>query len=139
MALFFWLIPFHIGGYGATRLSARFFPFCITIVLCLLSIILLYKSSRNSGDEVSRSEDKQFNWFTIFCILILFAYYFGIMFIGMVPASILVLFVLVQLFGLRQWLLATLISTIFVIILFLFFDKIAHIDIPRGLLFEGWY
>ena len=148
MALLVWLIPVYTGSQitGQRGLTPSFFPYCITIVIRLptailgsLSILLIYKGSSTSQAEATRAEDKRVTQFTILCILLFLGYYMGIKVIGMIPVSILILFALIHLFGFRHWLLSILISVVFVVLLFLFFEKIAQVSIPRGFLFEGFY
>ena len=141
MALLAWLIPVYTGSQttGQRGLTPSFFPYCITIALGFLSILLIYKGSSTSQAEATRAEDKRVTQFTILCILLFLGYYMGIKVIGMIPVSILILFALIHLFGFRHWLLSILISVVFVVLLFLFFEKIAQVSIPRGFLFEGFY
>jgi hypothetical protein len=115
-----------------------FFPYAITLVLALLSILLIYNSPRTSR-VATRVEDKQVTWVTIGCIILFFAFFYGILVIGMVPMGILSLFALMKIFGFRKTHWALLFSVIFVLLIFLFFEKIAQVTIPRGVLFEGWY
>lgn len=141
VVLLFWVIPVYVTGSvtGQRGLTPRFFPYCITITLAFLSILLVYNSRRTSQGEATRAEDKRVTPFTILCVFLFLAYYIGIKVLGMVPASILILFTLIHLFGFRHWFLMILFSIVFGILLFLFFEKMAQIPIPRGLLFEGWY
>ena len=69
----------------------------------------------------------------------LFVLYFGIQWIGMVPTGILMVYFLILVFGYKRWFRALIFSIFFVVLLFLFFEKIAQVSIPRGILFDGLY
>jgi hypothetical protein len=141
LLLLFWIIPTYVGEQttGQRGLTPRFFPYCITITLASMSILLIYNSQRISQGEASRAEDKRLTPFTIICTVLFLAYYIGVKVIGMVPTSALVLFTLVRLFGFRNWVFNILISAVFAILLFLFFEKMAQVSVPRGIVFEGLY
>jgi len=140
LLLSFWLIPFHVetmeGSQGSVK--ASFFPYAITFLLAFLSILLLYYSPQTSHNS-TRADDKRVTLITIGCIAILFGFFYGIRIIGMVPMSILSLFVLMRIYGFQKWYWALPFSIAFVLLVFLFFEKIAQVTIPRGVLFEGWF
>jgi branched-subunit amino acid transport protein AzlD len=140
LVLIFWLIPEQVEiseSWGQT-VKADFFPYAITFLLAGLSLLLIFQSNR-TGRFATRVEDKKVSSVTVICILILFAFYFGIMLIGMVPMGILSLFALMKTFGFRRWHWALLLSITFVLGIFFFFEEIAQVAIPRGILLEDWY
>lgn len=141
LTLLLWLTPSYVSGpLAQSHLMVRpsTFPNLITYVLVLLAILLMYNSPRTIRDT-TRIEDKRFSWFMILCLSILFAYYLGVLVIGMLPASIVVLFVLMRIYGFRNWFLSILFALVLPFLLFVFFEKLAQVPIPRGILFEGWY
>ena len=141
LTLFFWLIPSYVSSPPAQsylKVRPTTFPNLITYMLALLAVLLMYNSPRSSKDT-TRIEDKQFSWFMILCLSILFVYYLGVCIIGMLPASIIVLFALMRLYGFKNWFLSILLSLVLPFFLFIFFEKLAQVSIPRGILFEGWY
>jgi hypothetical protein len=137
LLLCFWLIPFHVETMEGPQdaVKANFFPYSVTFLLAFLSILLLYHSPQTSRHS-TRADDKRVTMVTIACIAILFAFYYGIRIIGMVPMSILSLFVLMRLYGFQKWYWALPFSVAFVFLIFLFFEKIAQVTVPRGILFE---
>jgi cytochrome c biogenesis factor len=140
LVLIFWLIPFHVETMEGPQVSvkANFFPYSVTFLLAFLSILLLYYCPQTSHHS-TRADDKRVTFITIGCIAILFVTFYGIRIIGMVPMSILSLFVLMRIFGFQKWYWALPFSIAFVLLIFLFFEKIAQVTIPRGVLFEGWF
>ncbi|MBW2057910.1 MAG: tripartite tricarboxylate transporter TctB family protein [Deltaproteobacteria bacterium] len=141
LSLLFWLIPVYVGEHttGERGLTPRFFPYSIVITLAFLSLLLVYENFQAGHEQRPRAEDKRVTPFTLVCVLLFFAYYVEIRVIGMVPASMVTMFGLTRLFGFRRWLTNLVISVVFAILLYLFFEKMAQVSIPRGLLFEGWY
>ena len=140
LTLLIWLTPTYVSGpLAQSHLKVRpsTFPNLISYVLVLLSVFLIYNSPKTSKDA-TRIEDKRFSWFMVLCIVLLFAYYVGVRIIGMLPASIVILFVLIRIYGFRSWFLSILIALIMPILLFVFFEKLAQVPIPRGILFESW-
>jgi len=137
----FWLIPAEVSiGYLAhgTVVGPSFFPYAMCLTLLFLSILLIHISPETS-QYITRAEDKVVSRIVIALIIILFATYYVIPLIGMVPAGILVMFVLMQIFGFPKWYLSLGFASVFVILLFLFLEKLAQVRIPRGMLFEGLY
>jgi putative tricarboxylic transport membrane protein len=140
LTLLIWLTPTFVSSpLAQSHLKVRpsTFPNLISYVLVLLSVFLIYNSPQSSRDA-TRIEDKRFSWFVVLCIALLFTYYVGVRLIGMLPASIVILFVLIRLYGFRSWYLSILIALIVPILLFVFFEKLAQVQIPRGILFEDW-
>jgi hypothetical protein len=76
---------------------------------------------------------------TFIFVGLLFAFYTGIVLFGMLPVSVVTVLVLMRIFGYRKWFRALLFSLLFVALLFLFFEKIAQVSIPRGIFFEDLY
>lgn len=141
LTLLLWLTPSYVSSpLAQSHLKVRpnTFPNLIAYVLALLAILLMYNSHRSSKDA-TRIEEKRFSWFMILCLSILFVYYLGVRVIGMLPASIIVLFVLMRVYGFKSWFLSILLSLVLPFFLFIFFEKLAQVYIPRGILFEGWY
>jgi putative tricarboxylic transport membrane protein len=141
LILLLWLTPTYVSGplvQSHLKLRPNTFPNLIAYVLAFLAILLIYNSPRSSKDG-TRIEDKRFSWFIIFCLIILFAYYLGVQVIGMLPASIVIMFVLMRLYGLKSWVLSIIIAVILPCILFFFFEKVAQVPIPRGIFFEDLY
>ena len=139
--LSFWLIPYYVTRPSSSPLPGKdptVFPYCIAFALALIGAILAYNSPRTSKD-ITRAEDKGFSLSIISCIFLLFGYYLAVLVIGMLPASMVVLFALIKMFGFRRWFLSLLFAIVFAFILFLFFERIAQVPIPRGILFKGWY
>lgn len=137
----FWLIPAQVSiGYLAhgTVVGPSFFPYAMCLTLLFLSILLIHISPETS-QYITRAEDKVVSRIVIVLIIILFATYYIIPLIGMVPAGILAMFVLMQIFGFPKWYLSLGFSSLFVILLFLFLEKLAQVRIPRGILFDGLY
>ena len=141
LTMLLWLIPSYVGSPLAQshlKVKPSTFPNLIIYVLALLAILLIYNSPLTSKDT-TRVEDKRFSWSIILCLAILFAYYVGVRVIGMLPASIVVLFVLMRIYGFRSWFLSILFAMVLPFLLFVFSEKLAQVPIPRGILFEGWY
>jgi len=70
--------------------------------------------------------------------VLLFAFYAGVHLFGMLPTSMAILLILMRLYGFRNRFLSILIALIFPCLLYIFFEKLAQVPIPRGLFFENW-
>ena len=138
--LIFYLIPYHVEVQHAKGMAVKpnFFPYAVSFLLAFLSITLFINSHITSRD-VTRGEDKKITNVTFLFMALLFGCYLEIFLIGMLPAGILTVFILVRVFGYKRWLRNLIFSIVFVIILYLFFEKIAQVSVPRGILFEDWY
>lgn len=141
LTLIFWLTPNFVGSpLTQSHLKVRpgTFPNLIGYVLILLSVILIYESPRTSL-MVSRGEDKQFSWIIIICIGSIFTYFFISLLIGILPASMVITFFMMRIYGYKKLWVRIVLSFILPTLLFVFFEKIAQVQIPRGIWFEGWY
>lgn len=135
-----YLIPVHVEimDSAGSGIKGDFFPKFIAIILLILGIALAVNSHKTS-QNISRVDDKRVNWGTIGLAALLFCFYFGIEFIGMAPMGVLIVFVLMRIYGFKNWIWGAVFSILFVLFLFFFFEKLAQVDIPRGMLFEGLY
>lgn len=134
------LIPQQVKdpGVAGTFIKPDFFPYAIALSLTLLSLLLVffgYKTSRDSN----RSDDKRITKSTFICVTLLGVALSAIRWVGMAPVGWVAMYILMNLFGFKNKKTALLISLGFTVVLFLFFDKVASVSIPRGTLFEDLY
>lgn len=135
-----WIIPtcVDVPQAGGMAVKPNFFPYSIAAILVLLSIALIIKGGKTVSDSQG-SEEGEISPAVIIVVGLLFCTYFGIKLLGMVPAGIISVAVLIRLFNYRNWPRTILFSVVFVILLFIFFEKVAQVSIPRGWLFEDLY
>lgn len=140
LCLLLFLIPQQVKNPNipGTFIKPDFFPYAITLLLTLLSLLLVFFGYKTSRDS-SRSDDKRITKSTVICVTILGVALSAIKWVGMAPMSLVTMYVLMNLFGFKNKKIAVLISLGFTVVLFLFFDKVATVSIPRGTLFENLY
>ena len=141
LLLLLWLIPRDVGGSSAhavQSLTPRTFPYYISAALGFLSMLLIIYSPK-TGAQITRAEDKRLTWAIWLAVAVFFLLYLGIIFLGMAPACFVVLLGLMRLYGFKRRGLGILFAFLFVLALFFFFEKVAQVQIPRGLLFEDLY
>jgi len=138
LVLMFWLIPGYVIDYatGDKGLSPRFFPYLVALTIALLSSILIYKALRPAENQIQPETTRQIDRSTIICAGVFIAYQQAIPIIGFIPASFLALISLMVLYGFRNWLTIGIFSTVLIAVLSLFFEKVAQVLLPRGLLLE---
>lgn len=136
LALLLWLIPSHVGSQPTPGIQPTFFPNLIAIVLGILSVLLIIKSPRMGRDQ-SRVEEKKLSISIVICVGLIFGYLLCIYLIGIIPASILGLIALMKAFGLKSKLFCVIFSIIFTFALYCFFELVAHVPLPVGILFES--
>lgn len=139
-----WLIPAYVLDYGTgdRGLSPRFFPYLICGGLALLALILFNRHRRAlfGGHSAATDDDSpKTDLFVIICAALLLVYYLAVFLLGMLPASFLALIGLMLLFGFRFWWKIIVFSAVLVSLLFVFFEKVALVLLPRGLWFDGLY
>lgn len=141
LILISWLIPGFVSDYttGGRGLSPRFFPYLIAIILALLSLLLLYKNLRQTAGPVEPGKGKVIDRSTIICIVFFLVCQQSIAFIGLIPASFITLIVLMFLYGFRNWLTIGAFSIILIVVLSMFFEKVALVPLPRGSIFESLF
>lgn len=135
-----WLIPFgvEVQQAGGMAVKPTFFPYGITAILVVLSLALIIKGAK-APSSVERAEDKKLSPAVLIVILVMLGTFFSLKYLGMVPSGILAVILLIRLFNYRNWPRTIIFAVVFVVLLFLFFEKIAQVDIPRGILFEDLY
>ena len=120
-------------------LSPAFYPKILTILLGFLGIVLAVQSLRSSYMKEERSEQvigiTAFSrYISVIALSALYVYFIDLA--GWLSTTIVILFVLMRLYGSKRWFLIFTLSIIVPLILFLFFEKIALVRLPRGFLFE---
>ena len=138
LVLMFWLIPGFVADYatGDKGLSPRFFPYLLALTMILLSSILIVKALRPMENQIPKETTRQVDRMTPICVGVFIAYQQAISIIGFIPASFLALISLMMLYGFRNWLTIGIFSTALITVLSLFFEKVAQVPLPRGLLFD---
>jgi hypothetical protein len=141
LILLLWLIPSYIAEYttGDQGLSPRFFPYLISLTIGLFSLLLFGRTVRGKKILPATPMEKTIDRSKIICIILLVAYQQAIELIGLAPASFLALVGLMVLYGFSNWLVIGFFSAALVTLLSLFFENVAQVPLPRGILFEGWY
>ncbi|WP_338603380.1 tripartite tricarboxylate transporter TctB family protein [Desulfoferula mesophila] len=141
LLLIFWLIPNYVGDpLTQSHLKVRpgTLPDLIGYLLVFLSLLLIYQSPRTSI-LVSRSEDKRFSWTIVVFIASIFLFYFVSLLVGLLPSSMVIMFVLMRIYGYKKTWINVVIAVVLPIVLFVFFEKVAQVQIPRGIWFEDLY
>lgn len=141
LLLLVWLIPSYVIDYatGEKGLSPRFFPYLIAGCLGLLATVLFYQTIHSGPGPETCDQKQKIDRYNILGIATFFVYYFGVIILGLAPASFLALLALTRLFGLRSWPKALMFSAILVSLLFVFFEEVAQVPMPRGVFFDGLY
>jgi hypothetical protein len=138
LILIFWLIPGFVTDYatGEKGLSPRFFPYLVAVTIALLSSILIYKTLWPVEGQIQPDTTRQLDRSTIICVGIFMVYQQSISIIGFIPASFLALISLMVLYGFRNWLTIAIFSVALITVLSFFFEKVAQVPLPRGLLWD---
>jgi cation transport ATPase len=141
LILMLWLIPGFVSDYatGEQGLSPRFFPYLIAFMMVLLSAILIYKALGSDADRIKEEKSRPFDLSTLICIGVFIAYQQAISIIGFIPASFMALVSLMMLYGFRNWITIGIFSALLISVLSFFFEKVAQVPLPRGLLFDWWF
>jgi hypothetical protein len=141
LVLMVWLIPRFVSDYatGEQGLSPRFFPYLISLMMVLLSSILIFKAVRSPTDKIKEEKSRSIDRSTVICVGIFIAYQQMISIIGLIPASFLALISLMILYGFRNWITIGFFSAALIAVLSFFFEKVAQVPLPRGLLFDWWF
>ena len=138
LLLIFLLIPGFVMNYatGEKGLSPRFFPYLIAFTIALLSSILIYKAVLSAEDQIQAKTSRPVDRSTLLCVGVFIAYQQAISIIGFIPSSFLALISLMILYGFRNWLTIGIFSAALITVLSFFFEKVAQVPLPRGLLWD---
>ena len=115
----------------------------MSIVFGVQSLILIRRRRRGrSGAEAPSPEVSagEIGWEPVVkvlsAILLLFLYYLAVVWIGMLPASIVFLVIFSLLYGERRFKITVPLAVSLSLIIYLFFTKISKIPLPGGIFFE---
>jgi putative tricarboxylic transport membrane protein len=138
VALYVLIIPREVPRPNISISRAMppdFFPNCITILLGILSSIFLIGSLR---DNASNEKDVKHKGFIRFVLAtsFFFVYLFFIHWIGWIIATSLALPGLMRAFGSKRWIINIMAAVLVPLTLYIFFEKIALVPLPRGILFN---
>ena len=130
-------------GEHLAVLSPDFWIKIIVWTLLALGLILFAegvqiakKESASAQDDVTESDYRSFPASLIIvtlAIALLFLFYFGIVYLGMLASSIIALIVFIRLSGENRWKIIIPIALIQPILLYYFFLKVAGIPMPLGI------
>lgn len=140
MLLMFVIIPSQVVDpkVPGTFIAPDFFPKALAGFLIFLSALLVYNGQATAAQS-ERADDKRITSATLMCIALILIAIWAIRWVGMMPASCIAMVLLMRMFGYEDWKKSILIALGFIIVMFLFFEKIAGISIPRGALFNGLF
>jgi putative tricarboxylic transport membrane protein len=149
MMTLFLVIPQGIYVPGNLRIrvmSPAFFPRVVTIFLIFMSGVLLAQTliarkKKARGPAVSAeekaSEDLTKRILRIpVAIVLLFFYYAAVTWIGLLFSSMIFLLAFSLLYGERRFRIIVPLAVVLPIALYYFFTRVAHIPLPKGILFD---
>jgi len=140
------LIPVGVQMPGGDQIAALAPDFWIKIIvwtLLLLGIVLLVEGIQsakqeavNEAETVIESDYRDFPGNLIYvalAIVLLFVYYLGVSYLGMMASSIIALLVFTRISGEKRWEIILPIAFIQPVLLYYFFLKVAGIPMPLGI------
>ena len=140
----FLLIPLGVAVPGTVEvaaLSPDFWPLVIGYVAIAASAFLLVESLFMQQPQLEDAEDdeKEYKYATIPSLLrilalvaALFAFYASLDYLGVVAASVILIFVLMLFFGERRYWLVAVLSLCIPVVLYIFFRYAASVPMPLG-------
>ena len=118
--------------------SPAFLPKLLFVLLMFLSIIYLFQSIGNYRKHGGGAHSKLYDWFLALGVAaVCTAYIIAVFIIGMTLASMLGIAALTYYFGERRPLVISTLSISIPIFLWFFFEKIANVYLPKGLIFSS--
>lgn len=150
LSIFFLLVLYVFIPNGITipqshdpgQLSPASYPTWIATMGLCISLLLTFSSgakflkAKKCEEKVNIIKSKDFlqSLRFISAFVLLFAFYFFLESIGMIIGSFILYAFFAYLCGERNWIRLITIDTILIIVMYLFFVKIAYIPIPLGIL-----
>jgi hypothetical protein len=133
LVMYFLIIPNQIKeiSFGAGSLSASFFPRVATVIIGFLSLVLMF----NNFILKQQTRINDFGPKALNIILFLIGYVAGVHVLGYLIATGLFLFTLMIYLSKEKWWRYILTITVFLIVNYLFFEKVLNLILPRGILF----
>jgi hypothetical protein len=144
LILYFIIIPLEVPNpkyFVSKTMPPDFFPRCITVVLGILSSVLLIQRVKRipseKGNEIDKMDADQKGFLRHAVAAFLFFFYvLSIYWIGWIISTGLALPGLMVYFGARRWFIVILLTVLVPIILYLFFEKIVQVPLPKGMFFR---
>jgi len=141
-----WLIPTGIvlpGGERSLLLSPDFWPRLLFWLLLAMGLCLCLAALRSNRPATPKADEglQPMTWASfargLLFVAGLFTYYWAIRWLGIVPASTLILIGAMRLGGQKRWLPLLLTAVLLPLATYLFFVHVAKIPMPLGM-FEQW-
>jgi uncharacterized membrane protein len=124
-----------------TTLPPDFFPKVLTVLLFILSITFLMqtlsaiKTSNTAQMTQTNSLTNRQRLMTVMAVVIMGVYLWLIPRAGWLPATIVGLPLLMIYFGSRRWVTITIMTALMPVLVYLFFERIALVPLPKGVWF----
>lgn len=139
--LIFWIIPNYVvvpQVHTEGQLSPAAYPTWICVTGLFISIIMTINALRAKLKETTKTKELPFkisNYYSLFtAFLSLFLFYFTLEIIGMFLGCFILYAIFAILCGERSWKRLIISDIILMIIMYVFFVKIAAVPIPTGIL-----
>ena len=124
--------------FSGTVNSPAFLPKLLFVLLIFLSVIYLFQSIGNYRKHGGGAHSKLYDWFLALGVAaVCTAYIIAVFIIGMTLASMLGIAALTYYFGERRPLVISTLSISIPILLWFFFEKIANVYLPKGIMFSS--
>ena len=118
--------------------SPAFLPNLLFVLLVFLSLLYLFQSISNYRKHGGGTHSKLYDWFLALGVAAVCTVYITAVFIiGMTLASMLGIAALTYYFGERRPLIISTLSISIPILLWFFFEKIANVYLPKGVMFSS--
>ncbi|MDB3861053.1 tripartite tricarboxylate transporter TctB family protein [Paracoccaceae bacterium] len=124
--------------FAGTVNSPAFLPRLLFVILIFLSVLYLCQSIVTFKKYGGGANSKLYDWFLALGVAaVCTAYIIAVFFIGMTLASMLGIAALTYYFGERRPLIISTLSISIPILLWFFFEKIANVYLPKGVMFSS--
>ena len=124
--------------FSGTVNSPAFLPRLLFVILIFLSVLYLCQSIVTFKKYGGGTHSKLYDWFLALGVAaVCTAYIIAVFFIGMTLASMLGIAALTYYFGERRPLIISTLSISIPILLWFFFEKIANVYLPKGVMFSS--
>jgi hypothetical protein len=124
--------------FTGTVNSPAFLPKLLFVLLIFLSVLYLFQSIGNYRKHGGGAHSKLYDWFLALGVAaVCTAYIIAVFIVGMTLASMLGIAALTYYFGERRPLVISTLSISIPILLWFFFEKIANVYLPKGIMFSS--
>ncbi|WP_053362534.1 tripartite tricarboxylate transporter TctB family protein [Bacillus sp. FJAT-27251] len=133
------IIPFQIDEVQISMMGPRFFPYFLSIMVVLLSILSFAAEFKKQKRTEERSQpveagrmEKKYYWRVFLIFISLVAWIYIVPILGFILTTVIFIALVMLIIGSRKWRQILLVPTLFTLFIYYVFKMLFYVPLPEG-------